>query len=141
VRPYAGLLIGATLAGVLKFTLPAAFAIALRYMTDRLVPRAGVAVQPTDPVFSATERYLAWVASHLPPGWHALTPWGMFNIMAATLLIVYAVWGVSMYYRSYWAQLAGHRVMLDLRTDLFQHVQRLSHSFYQARQSAASSRA
>jgi subfamily B ATP-binding cassette protein MsbA len=55
--------------------------------------------------------------------------------MAATLLIVYAVWGVSMYYRSYWAQLAGHRVMLDLRTDLFQHVQRLSHSFYQARQS------
>ena len=76
VRPYAWLLVGATLAGVLKFTLPAAFAIALRYMTDRLVPRAGAAVQPTDPVFSATERYLAWVASHLPAGWHASTPWG-----------------------------------------------------------------
>jgi subfamily B ATP-binding cassette protein MsbA len=135
VRPYALLLVGATLAGVLKFTLPAAFAIALRYMTDRLVPRAGAAAQPTDPVFSATERYLAWVASHLPAGWHASTPWGLFNILAATLLVVYAVWGVSMYYRSYWAQLAGHRVMLDLRTDLFQHVQRLSHSFYQARQS------
>jgi ABC-type multidrug transport system fused ATPase/permease subunit len=135
VRPYAWLLIGATLAGVLKFTLPAAFAIALRYMTDRLVPRAGAAVQPTDPVFSATERYLAWVGSHLPADWGATTPWGLFNIMAATLLVVYAVWGVSMYYRSYWAQIAGHRVMLDLRTDLFQHVQRLSHSFYQARQS------
>jgi ABC-type multidrug transport system fused ATPase/permease subunit len=135
VRPYAWLLVGATLAGVLKFTLPAAFAIALRYMTDRLVPRFGAAVQPTDPVFSATERYLAWVASHLPAGWGATTPWGLFNIMAATLLVVYAVWGVSMYYRSYWAQIAGHRVMLDLRTDLFQHVQRLSHSFYQARQS------
>jgi subfamily B ATP-binding cassette protein MsbA len=135
VRPYAWLLIGATLAGVLKFTLPAAFAIALRYMTDRLVPQFGAAVQPTDPVFSATERYLAWVASHLPAGWDAGTPWGMFNILAATLLAVYAVWGVAMYYRSHWAQMAGHRVMLDLRTDLFQHVQRLSHSFYQTRQS------
>jgi subfamily B ATP-binding cassette protein MsbA len=135
VRPYAWLLAGATLAGVLKFTLPAAFAIALRYMTDRLVPQFGAALQPTDPVFAATERYLSWVASHLPAGWDASTPWGMFNILAATLLVVYAVWGVAMYYRSYWAQVAGHRVMLDLRTDLFQHVQRLSHSFYQARQS------
>jgi subfamily B ATP-binding cassette protein MsbA len=135
VRPYAWLLVGATLAGVLKFTLPAAFAIALRYMTDRLVPQFGAAVQPTDPVFSATERYLAWVASHLPAGWDAGAPWGMFNILAATLLAVYAVWGVAMYYRSHWAQMAGHRVMLDLRTDLFQHVQRLSHSFYQTRQS------
>ena len=135
VRPYAWLLVGATLAGVLKFTLPAAFAIALRYMTDRLVPQFGAAPQPTDPVFSATERYLAWVASHLPAGWDASTPWGLFNILAATLLVVYAVWGVAMYYRSHWAQVAGHRVMLDLRTDLFQHVQRLSHAFYQTRQS------
>jgi ABC-type multidrug transport system fused ATPase/permease subunit len=135
VRPYAWLLVGATLAGVLKFTLPAAFAIALRFMTDRLVPRFGAAVQPTDPVFTGTERYLTWVASHLPAGWDASTPWGLFNILAATLLVIYAVWGVSMYYRSYWAQVAGHRVMLDLRTDLFQHVQRLSHAFYQARQS------
>jgi len=135
VRPYAWLLVGATLAGVLKFTLPAAFAIALRFMTDRLVPHYGPVVQPTDPVYKGTEHYLHWVASHLPAGWDAATPWGLFNILASTLLVVYAVWGVAMYYRSYWAQLAGHRVMLDLRTDLFQHVQRLSHSFYQARQS------
>jgi len=135
VRPYTWLLVGATLAGVLKFILPAAFAIALRYMTDRLVPQFGAAPQPTDPVFTLTERYLAWAASRLPAHWDATTPWGLFNVLAATLLIVYAVWGVAMYYRSYWAQVAGHRVMLDLRTDLFQHVQRLSHSFYQARQS------
>jgi len=135
VRPYSWLLVGATLAGVLKFTLPAAFAIALRFMTDRLVPHYGSSIQPADPVFKGTEHYLDWVAAHLPAGWDASAPWGLFNILAATLLVVYAVWGVAMYYRSYWAQLAGHRVMLDLRTDLFQHVQRLSHSFYQARQS------
>ena len=135
VRPYGWLLVGATLAGVLKFTLPAAFAIALRFMTDRLVPQFGGSVRPTDPVFTATERYLSWISSLLPAGWNSGTPWGLFNILAATLLVVYAVWGVAMYYRSYWAQVAGHRVMLDLRTDLFQHVQRLSHTFYQAHQS------
>jgi len=134
-RPYKWLLIGATLAGVLKFVLPATFAIALRYMTDHLVPQFGSAPQPTDPVFAATERYLAWAAGQLPASWSAATPWGQFNILAVTLLVVYGIWGVAMYYRSYWAQIAGHRVMLDLRTDLFQHIQRLSHSFYQVRQS------
>ena len=41
VKPYWLLIVGATLCGVLKFTLPAAFAIALRFMTDRLVPQFG----------------------------------------------------------------------------------------------------
>ena len=135
VRPYWRLILGATLAGILKFTLPAAFALVLRFMTDRLVPQFGAAPPATDPVFRATEHYLGWVAGLLPASWNATSAWGQFNVLAATLLAVYAVWGVAMYYRSYWAQLAGHRVMLDLRSDLFQHIQRLSHSFFQTRQS------
>ena len=135
VKPYWLLIAGATLCGILKFTLPAAFAIVLRFMTDRLVPQFGGAPVPTDPVFRATEDYLGWVAGHLPAAWDAQTTWGQFNVLAATLLVVYSVWGVAMYYRSYWAQLAGHRVMLDLRTDLFEHIQRLSHSFFLSRQS------
>ena len=135
VRPYWTLILGATLCGILKFTLPAAFAIVLRFMTDRLVPQFGAAPPPTDPVFEATQHYLAWLAGLMPASWNAATPWGQFNLLTATLLVVYAVWGVAMYYRSYLAQLAGHRVMLDLRSDLFQHIQRLSHSFFQTRQS------
>ena len=135
VRPYWTLILGATLCGILKFTLPAAFAIVLRFMTDRLVPQFGAAPPPTDPVFAATQHYLAWLAGLMPASWNAATPWGQFNLLTATLLVVYAVWGVAMYYRSYLAQLAGHRVMLDLRSDLFQHIQRLSHSFFQTRQS------
>ncbi|HTT36930.1 MAG TPA: ABC transporter ATP-binding protein [Burkholderiales bacterium] len=135
VRPYWALIVGATLCGILKFTLPAAFAIVLRFMTDRLVPQFGAAPPPTDPVFAATQHYLAWLAGLMPASWHATTAWGQFNLLAGTLLVVYAVWGVAMYYRSYLAQLAGHRVMLDLRSDLFQHIQRLSHSFFQTRQS------
>jgi subfamily B ATP-binding cassette protein MsbA len=104
-------------------------------MTDRLVPQFGAAPPPTDPVFRATEHYLTWLAGLLPASWNATSAWGQFNVLTGTLLVVYAVWGVAMYYRSYWAQLAGHRVMLDLRSDLFQHIQRLSHSFFQTRQS------
>jgi subfamily B ATP-binding cassette protein MsbA len=115
--------------------LPAAFALVLRFMTDRLVPQFGAAPPPTDPVFRATEHYLTWVGGLLPAAWNATSAWGQFNVLTGSLLVVYAVWGVAMYYRSYWAQLAGHRVMLDLRSDLFQHIQRLSHSFFQTRQS------
>ena len=115
--------------------MPAAFALVLRFMTDRLVPQFGAAPPPTDPVFRATEHYLAWLGGLLPASWNATSAWGQFNVLTGTLLVVYAVWGVAMYYRSYWAQLAGHRVMLDLRSDLFQHIQRLSHSFFQTRQS------
>jgi len=135
VKPYWALIVGATLCGILKFTLPAAFALALRFMTDRLVPQAVPSAAASDPVFRGTEGYLAWAAAHLPAAWDTQSAWGQFNILAVTLLAVYSVWGVAMYYRSYWAQLAGHRVMLDLRTDLFQHIQRLSHSFFLSRQS------
>ena len=134
VRPYLWLLVGATVAGIFKFTLPAAFAIALRYMTDRLVPQFGAALQPSDPVFALTERYLAGVAGILPAQWQAGTPWAN-STSSSRRCWWYAAWAVAMYYRTSWAQVAGHRAMLDLRTDLFQHVQRLSHGFYQSRQS------
>jgi subfamily B ATP-binding cassette protein MsbA len=137
VRPYWVLIAGATLCGILKFTLPAAFALVLRFMTDRLAPHVGPAPAPTDAVFQTTERYVHWVAAHLPAAWTGGGVWMEFSILAASLFAVYAVWGVAMYYRSYWADLAGYRVIFDLRNDLFQHIQRLSHSYFQKHQSGA----
>src|SRR5690242_17170063 len=137
VRPYWVLIAGATLCGILKFTLPAAFALVLRFMTDRLAPHVGPAPAPTDAVFQTTERYVHWVAAHLPAAWTAAGVWMEFSVLAASLFAVYAVWGVAMYYRSYWADLAGYRVIFDLRNDLFQHIQRLSHSYFQKHQSGA----
>jgi subfamily B ATP-binding cassette protein MsbA len=137
VRPYWALIAGATLCGILKFTLPAAFALVLRFMTDRLAPRIGPSPAPTDAVFQTTERYVHWVAQHLPAAWVHGGVWLEFNILAASLFAVYAVWGIAMYFRSYWADLAGYRVIFDLRLDLFQHIQRLSHSYFQKHQSGA----
>ena len=133
VWPYAGLISGAVFAGILKFTLPASLAVSLRFVTDRLVP-TGRAEGSHDASYAFTLGYLNWAASLLD-GEFWRTPWGQLNILMGTLFVIYLFWGISFYFRTYMAQLAGHRVILDLRTDLYQHITRLSHSFFQQNQS------
>ena len=134
VWPYYGLLGRATVCGMLKFILPSTMALALRFITDRLVPGATQAQsQPQDIVARGIDRYLSWLGGVLGPWW--TTPCGAFELLSITLVGVYAVWAIALYYRSQWAQLAGHRVMLDLRADLYRHIHRLSHDFFQQRQS------
>ena len=135
VRPYAGLLAFATFCGILKFLLPATLAISQRFVIDELVPRAGAKEEHTDFSYRGTLHYLRWAGEHLPAEWDASTPWMQLNILMATLVVLYALWAVSAYLRVYLAQLVGHRVILDLRTDLYQHITRLSHSFFQTHQS------
>jgi ABC-type multidrug transport system fused ATPase/permease subunit len=86
----------------------------------------------------ALDHYLTWFGAELGPFW--TTPWGAFDLLMLTLIGVYAVWAVALYYRSQWAQLAGHRVMMDLRSDLYRHIHRLGHSFFKATSPAASCR-
>ncbi|MDB4968526.1 MAG: multidrug transporter ATP-binding protein [Myxococcales bacterium] len=138
VRPYLRLIGLATLCGMAKFILPSSMALTLKFITDRLVrPAAGGATDGTssDVIVRAFEAYLGWATKLLPA--ESRTSWGSFNVLVVTLLVIYAVWAVALYYRSYLANLAGHRTILDLRTDLFQHLSRLSHSFFQAHQSGA----
>ncbi|MGH8656645.1 MAG: ABC transporter ATP-binding protein, partial [Gammaproteobacteria bacterium] len=52
-------------------------------------------------------------------------------------LLVNGIWMLACYYRSVWAAFAGHRMIRDLRVALFDHVQRLSHSFFTRNQSGA----
>jgi len=137
VRPYAGLIIVATLAGVFKFVLPSTMALTMKYLTDRLAGAIGAA-QPKasgDVVANAMDAYVHWLSAQLPADWHMNTAWGQFNVLMASLIVIYALWGISIYFRSYYAQLAGHRVILDLRTDLYQHITRMGHAFFQTRQS------
>jgi ATP-binding cassette, subfamily B, putative efflux pump len=133
VWPYSGLIARATGCGMLKFILPSTMALSLRFLTDRLVPAQVTAAAPSDIIAASFDRYLSWFGNILGPFW--ATPEGAFHLLMLTLVIVYAVWAVALYYRSQWAQLAGHRVMMDLRADLYRHIQSLSHSFFQERQS------
>lgn len=135
VRPYSATLALATFCGILKFLLPASLAITQRFVIDELVPQVHAAKEHTDFSYRWTMSYLAWMGRLLPAGWNATSPWAQLNILMATLTVVYALWAVTAYLRTYLAQLVGHRVILDLRTDLYQHITRLSHSFFQSNQS------
>jgi subfamily B ATP-binding cassette protein MsbA len=135
VKPYWFMIACATLCGTLKFLLPASIAIAQRFVIDRLAPQLQIDHAQTDFSYRWTVDYLGWMGQRLPPAWGSATPWGQLNILMVTLVIIYALWGFTVYGRTYLAQRAGHRVILDLRTDLYAHITRLSHSFFQSHQS------
>jgi ABC-type multidrug transport system fused ATPase/permease subunit len=52
------------------------------------------------------------------------------DLLMAALVALYVVFAIVSYWRSYLAGLAGHRLIFDLRRDLYQHVQRMSLSFF-----------
>jgi subfamily B ATP-binding cassette protein MsbA len=137
VQPYTILLLFATACGIFKLCVPATMAVAQRYVVDELVPGLNGKAAPASHDFSYrwANSFVQWTARQLPQNWHAGTPWGQLNILMVTLIVIYAMWAVSQYYRAYLSQLAGHRVILDLRTDLYQHITRMSHSFFQNHQS------
>ncbi|TWU52492.1 putative multidrug export ATP-binding/permease protein [Candidatus Brocadiaceae bacterium B188] len=47
---------------------------------------------------------------------------------------LYMLWAVVTYFRSYYADQAGQRLVFDLRNELYIHLQRMSLSFYEKRQ-------
>jgi subfamily B ATP-binding cassette protein MsbA len=54
-----------------------------------------------------------------------------------TMLVMiglYFVWAVVTYFRSYYADQAGQRLVFDLRNELYVHLQRMSLNFYEKRQ-------
>lgn len=55
-----------------------------------------------------------------------------YTMVAMTGL--YVVWAVVTYFRSYYADQAGQRLVFDLRNELYVHLQRMSLSFYEKRQ-------
>src|SRR5262249_32734659 len=81
-RPDLHHVLGATFFGILKFTLPATTAIALRFMTDRLV--TGSEAAPEDVTFRLTARTLAWLAGVLPASWGLAGSWGQFQLHMVT---------------------------------------------------------
>ena len=123
VRPHLWLVAGGSIMGVLKFTLPLAFPLAFKYVFDvLLVPQ---------PRMERVNRLIdGWCASladvlHLSAG-----AAGRLEALTAALFFLFIIQAIATYYRNYWASMAGHRLIFDLRYALFRHMQRLSHSFF-----------
>jgi len=59
------------------------------------------------------------------------------HLKIGTLILLYLFWMVVTYYRSYFADTAGQRMIFDLRHDLYVHLQKMSLGFYERRQIGA----
>jgi subfamily B ATP-binding cassette protein MsbA len=57
----------------------------------------------------------------------------LLNQITLILIIIFALQAVFYFIRAYQLQYIGERVMIDLRLNLFQHLQQLSLSFYNER--------
>jgi ABC-type multidrug transport system fused ATPase/permease subunit len=133
VVPHKWYIAGAAGAGILKFVIPLAFPLALKYLTDVVLARDPRAAG------EATNRIVEhWCASVFQ-----VAPWlgegnaGRLTVVGLTVLVLYAILGIATFYRSYWAGQAGHRLIFDLRFALYQHIQGMSHSFFDERRSGA----
>jgi subfamily B ATP-binding cassette protein MsbA len=133
VAPHKWYIAGAAATGVLKFVIPLAFPLALKYLTDVVLTQHPTAAQET------TNRWIdAWCTSVLQ-----VAPWlgsghsGKVFALGSTLLVLYLILAAASFYRSYWAGQAGHRLIFDLRYALYQHIQGMSHSFFDAHRSGA----
>ncbi|HVN83987.1 MAG TPA: ABC transporter ATP-binding protein [Candidatus Binatia bacterium] len=135
VGPHAWLIAGASLCGVLKFVLPLIFPLVLKYLTDVLLVREATALHASE----ATNRWIEWwcttVLAHA--SWLGAGALGRLTVIGVSVTALYLLLAVATFYRSYLAGMAGHRLIFDLRYALYQHIQSMSHSFFDERRSGS----
>ncbi len=107
VRPYRGLIVLAVAVGVIRYLIPLALPWTLKVLVDEFL-------HPASP---------------RPPG--------QLHALMGGLCVLYAIYAVVSYFRSYWAGVAGHRVIFDLRHALYLHLQRMSLSFFDRQKNGA----
>lgn len=100
VGPYRGLLGLAVFCGIIRYLIPLVLPWTLKILVDDYLTAAG----------------------HRPAA-------NLHGLMLG-LSGLYIIYGIVSYFRSYLAGLAGHRIIFDLRQELYLHVQRMSLSFF-----------
>jgi ATP-binding cassette, subfamily B, putative efflux pump len=123
IKPHLRLVVGASLMGIGKFTLPLAFPLAFKYVVDVLL---------TSPakLDTITRVIDAWCIAFTRFAGFAATPTSKLAALSIVMLALYALQSIASYYRNYWAGIAGNRLIFDLQCRLFSHLQRLPHSFF-----------
>ncbi len=123
VRPQLKLVVLAALMGVGKFTLPLAFPFAFKYVVDVLL-----ASQPNaDRMDRVIDHWCIGVAHAVGLG---ATTQSKLAALSIVMLLIYVLQAGVSYFRNYWAGIAGNRLIFGLRSQLYTHLQRLPHSFF-----------
>ena len=103
VKPYKWQIIGTVLIGLLKFAIPLLIPLLSKYIVDDIIN--------SDLSTDMKSERLLWA-------------------MGIMLFIFVAVRPPIEYYRQYFAQWTGTKILYDIRNDLFTHVQKLSFKYY-----------
>jgi len=119
-RPYWVLILGAISFGILKFSIALALPASLGLVTKYVIEQEPQAAVRTLHLFGLGD---------IPLGEKEFRLFGLLALLAAALLARTPV----TYLRSYLAAKAGHRTILDIRRDLFRHIQRLSLAYHHER--------
>lgn len=104
VKPYRLQIIATILIGILKFAIPLAIPLLIKYVLDDIV--GNELLSKTDKIDQ-----LIWIIS--------------------IMLIIFVVLRPPVeYYRQYFAQWTSSKILYDIRDDLFTHIQKLSFKYY-----------
>lgn len=104
VKPYKFQIIGTLLIGIIKFSIPLLIPILIQYVIDDIVGSDSMSSgEKTDQ---------------------------LLMIMGAMVVIFVIVRPPVEYYRQYFAQWTGSKILYDLRDKLFSHTQKLSFKYY-----------
>ncbi len=104
VRPYRLQIIATLIIGIIKFAIPLLIPILIKYVVDDIVGNQALA---TDEKLEQ----LLW-------------------IMGVTFVVFLVIRPPIEYYRQYFAQWTGSKILYDIRDRLFEHIQRLSLKYY-----------
>ncbi|MBM6616453.1 ABC transporter ATP-binding protein [Bacillus suaedaesalsae] len=104
VRPYRWLIIITILVGIVKFTIPLLIPLLLQYVIDDIINGETLSVEEKKSQ--------------------------LFYILAGIFFLFLVVRPPIEYYRQYYAQWVGSKILYDIRDQLFDHLQRLSFRYY-----------
>ncbi|MGE7906839.1 ABC transporter ATP-binding protein [Peribacillus sp. NPDC094092] len=104
VKPYKWQIIGTVLIGLLKFAIPLLLPLLSKYIVDDIIGNADLSK-------AVKSERLLWA-------------------MAIMIFIFVAVRPPIEYYRQYFAQWTGTKILYDIRNELFTHIQKLSFKYY-----------
>lgn len=103
----------------------------LRYLKPYL-PRLGAAVVCTA-IAAAGNLYVPWIIKDVIDKVLSNRDAYMLNMIAVGIVVIFMVRGIAFYGQNYLMSYVGQRVIIDIRSDMFRQLQRLSLSFYDKR--------
>jgi ATP-binding cassette, subfamily B, putative efflux pump len=126
-KPYAFLVGLAAFGGTFKFLIPLLMPLLVQIIIDHIVGSI--------PIPPLLDSYFSFFYNILP----SLDPSPAYNllILCFTTIFVFILMGGAIFMRTYFANIVGNKMIFNLRYALFQHLQKMSLTFYKEIQAGA----